>query len=113
MSDYIKMCPECNKEQQYENKYVYLASLKKNTLCYSCSNRKRVYSEETRKKMSAWQIKTYQRKQDILRQSRIIQYFETIGNPLNQFVRVDATTDGKLGIAVVYRKPEQTITTTE
>jgi hypothetical protein len=44
-----------------------------------------------------------QKEKDLIRQNRIIQYFELIGKPLNQFVRVDMTKPDRMGIAVVYR----------
>lgn len=43
------------------------------------------------------------RKKDNERQARIIEYFERIGNPLNQFVRVDATEPDSMGYRVVYK----------
>lgn len=40
---------------------------------------------------------------DLNRQKEIIQYFESIGNPLKQFVRVDASKPDRIAIEIVYR----------
>ncbi len=43
------------------------------------------------------------KQKDLIRQQNIIKHFEDIGNPLNEFVRVDVTRPDRMGIEIVYR----------
>lgn len=49
-----------------------------------------------------------QQKKDLIRQKNIVKHFESIGNPLNQFVRVNATKPDNLSVSVVYRNTSLT-----
>jgi len=44
----------------------------------------------------------YQKKADLVRQTKIISHYETIGNPLKAFVRINATGVGPLAAKKVY-----------
>jgi ribosomal protein S14 len=46
-----KKCPKCGREQTYSRKDVLQLSIKNNSICLSCSQRGKVFSEETRNKI--------------------------------------------------------------
>jgi DNA-directed RNA polymerase subunit M/transcription elongation factor TFIIS len=51
----FKYCPSCSKILYYSSKDKLNRSIQWNSVCYSCSNKKRKISEETRKKLSTWE----------------------------------------------------------
>ena len=54
MTEFSKKCPGCNNDLYYTNKYKLQRSIKDNATCGSCANRRRIISEDTRRRMSSW-----------------------------------------------------------
>jgi hypothetical protein len=49
---WTRNCPKCGKERKYNNKITFEIANKNNSLCQSCINSNRIYTNETKKLMS-------------------------------------------------------------
>ena len=83
MIEFSKRCPICAKDLYYSNKYKLQRSIAANSTCNSCALKRRLVSEETRRKLSEWVRTPEMRKKISVALQNHPQYKTRIGIPLS------------------------------